>query len=124
VDPQNPYDTVPVYDVDDPSLVTGTVVVKLEGKSLKHGTWIYYDPLSGTVARTEKWWLDKPANEQGNGPKTEDELAPIDISGTGKKPTDTSTTKKTTVKPKEVLDFEKKNAGKKKIKVRDGKTGG
>ena len=27
---------------------------------------------------------------------------------------------KTKVKPKEVLDFEKKNAGKKKIKVRDG----
>ncbi|NCT95121.1 MAG: hypothetical protein GXC72_11900 [Chitinophagaceae bacterium] len=34
---------------------------------------------------------------------------------------DTSTKK---VKPKEVLDFEKKNAGKKKVAVRDGRTGG
>ena len=29
---------------------------------------------------------------------------------------------KTLVKPKEVQDYEKKNAGKKKIKVRDGST--
>jgi hypothetical protein len=29
---------------------------------------------------------------------------------------------KTMVKPKEVQDFEKKNAGKKKIRVRDGET--
>jgi len=32
--------------------------------------------------------------------------------------------KKQVAKPKEVLDFEKKNSGKKKIRVRDGSTGG
>jgi hypothetical protein len=37
---------------------------------------------------------------------------------------DSSTTSaaKPKVKPKEVLEFEKKNAGRKKIKVRDGST--
>ena len=34
----------------------------------------------------------------------------------------TKTASKTMVKPKEVQDYEKKNAGKKKIKVRDGQT--
>jgi hypothetical protein len=34
----------------------------------------------------------------------------------------TSNVSKTMVKPKEVQDYEKKNAGKKKIKVRDGQT--
>jgi len=34
-----------------------------------------------------------------------------------------STTEKKVAKPKEVLEFEKQNAGKKKIKVRDGSTG-
>jgi hypothetical protein len=33
-------------------------------------------------------------------------------------------TKKNLTKPQAILDYEKKNAGKKKIKVRDGKTGG
>ncbi len=32
--------------------------------------------------------------------------------------------KKAINKPKEVLEFEKKNSGKKKVKVRDGSTGG
>ncbi len=58
--------------------------------------------------------FDKPVLE------FEDELAPIDIST--KKSTD-STGKKTIAKPAAVLDFEKKNAGKKNIKVRDGRTG-
>jgi predicted glycosyltransferase len=34
----------------------------------------------------------------------------------------TKNVSKTMVKPKEVQDYEKKNAGKKKIKVRDGAT--
>ncbi len=114
VDPANPYDTVNVYDVNDPSLVVERRVIKLEGYSLKHGAWKYFDPFSGKVESTEKYLFDKPVLE------FEDELAPIDIST--KKSTD-STGKKTIAKPAAVLDFEKKNAGKKNIKVRDGRTG-
>lgn len=120
VDPQNPYDTVPVYDVDDPSKVVGTTVVKLEGQSLKHGTWTFYDPYTGTITKTEKWFLDKPANKDGTAAAGDEDLLPLDVSN-GKSDT---TGKKTAAKPKEVLEFEKKNSGKKKIKVRDGRTGG
>ncbi len=65
--------------------------------------------------------MDKPAQKVG------DELMPIDVSDTGKNATGksdtTATAKKNLPKPQAILDYEKKNAGKKKIKVRDGKTG-
>ena len=61
VDPSNPYDTVNVYDIADPTKVVGKQVVKLEGTTLKHGTWTFYDPLSGRVEKTQNWFLDKPA---------------------------------------------------------------
>lgn len=120
VNPDNPYDTVDVYDLHDPSKVVDRVVVKLEGFSLKHGTWNYYDPQEGVITKTERYWLDKPANAAGNGAANDDDLKLIGINDKNK--SDTSTSKKIT-KPKEVLDYEKKNSGKKTIKVRDGRTG-
>jgi hypothetical protein len=119
VNPDNPYDTVPVYDIDDPTKIVGTEVVKLEGFSLKHGTWRFYDPLSGRIERTEAWFLDKPAKKTGD---SEDDLAPIAIADNAEEPQ--TAEKKKVVKPKEVLEYEKKNSGKKKIRVRDGNTGG
>jgi hypothetical protein len=118
VNPDSPYDTVAVYDVNDPSKVVGKEVVKLEGFSLKHGTWRFYDPMSGRVEKTENWFLDKPAKKTGDG---DDDLAPIDV--TDANAAAQPEVKKTAAKPKEVLEYEKKNA-KKKIKVRDGSTGG
>ena len=118
VDPQNPYDTVNVYDPNDPNKVIAKQVVKLDGYSLKHGQWRYYDTFSGKLEKTEYWFLDKPARKTGID---DDDLAPIDVTdndATAK----TEEKKKPTTKPKEVLDFEKKNAGKKKIKMRDGQT--
>jgi hypothetical protein len=59
--------------------------------------------------------------------QTEDDLAgegdirPIGISD-GKSVSDTAG-KKPIAKPQVILDYEKKNSGKKKIKVRDGSTG-
>ena len=120
VNPDNPYDTVDVYDLHDPTKVIDRVVVKLEGFSLKHGTWSYYDPQEGVITKTERYWLDKPANAAGTGAATDDDLKLIGINDKNK--SDTST-KKTVSKPKEVLDYEKKNSGKKSIKVRDGRTG-
>ena len=118
VNPNDPYDTVNVYDVNDPSKVVGTEVIKLEGYALKHGTWRFFDPMTGRVEKSETWFLDKPAKKTGDG---EDDLAPIDVTdnAAAAKPAE----KKTTAKPREVQDFEKKNT-KKKIKVRDGSTGG
>jgi len=117
VNPDDPYDTVAIYDVNDPTKIVGTQIVKLEGYTLKHGTWRYFDPNLGTVIKTEKWFHDKPATGDS---KNDDDLKPIDVSDNSKPKSDTAT-KKATAKPQAVLDYEKKNS-KKKIKVRDGAT--
>ena len=119
VNPDNPYDTVDVFDLHDPTKVVQRVRVKLDGFSLKHGTWTFYDPQEGTIVKTERYWLDKPANAAGNGAATDDDLKLIGINDK----TRSDTTGKKSTKPKEVMDYEKKNAGKKSIKVRDGRTG-
>jgi hypothetical protein len=125
IDPTNPYDTVNVYDVNDPNKVVGRQVVKLEPNSYKHGTWSYYNTERGTVERTEEWMMDKPKVKEV--PK--DDMAPIDVAKTEGEGDEGETKKEekktvTKTKPKEVLEFEKKNAGKKKVKVRTGSTGG
>lgn len=104
LNPDKVYDTIQVEDLDRLD-VYHSVVVKNEGASLKHGTWKYYDSETGTLVKTENFTLGKT-----------DQKAPGAIT---KKPTD----KKSIEKPKEVLEFEKK-AGKKKVKVQDGSTGG
>jgi len=106
----NPYDTVEVADWEkDPlGLITKAVVVKLEGSSVKHGQWKYYNPQTGFVEKTENYVL----GTIDTGPK-KDVVTSEDPDK-----------KKQAAKPKEVLDYEKKNSGKKKIKVRDGRTGG
>jgi hypothetical protein len=118
VNPDDPYDTVPVYDLNDPTKIVSTQIIKLDGYSLKHGTWKYYDPNSGAVVKTEKWFLDKPATGDS---KNDDDLRPIDTADNSKQSTDTAA-KKPATKPQAVLDYEKKNSGKKKVKVRDGQT--
>ena len=110
VNPMNPYDTVEVADWEkDPlGLITKAVVVKLEGSSVKHGQWKYYNPQTGFVEKTENYVL----GTLDTGPK-KDVVTSEDPDK-----------KKQAAKPREVLDYEKKNSGKKKIKVRDGRTGG
>ena len=121
VNPDNPYDTIDIFGLNDPSKVIRRDVIKLDGHTLRHGTWKYFDQEQGTIVKTEQYRLDKLV---AGG--TEDELAPIDITNntTGnKKPLTDSTGKKSLAKPKTVLDYEKKNAGKKKVRTRTGETG-
>jgi hypothetical protein len=119
MDPANAYDTVAVYDINDVTKVIDWVVVKNEGVALKHGEWKYYDPSEGIIEKTERYQLNKliTGNEE-----VDDELRPIDISDNAKAKSD-SVRKKTLTKPQAVLDYEKKNSGKKKVKTRDGRTG-
>jgi hypothetical protein len=120
VNPDNPYDTVDVFGLNDPSKVVRREVIKLNGHTLRHGTWKFFDPDLGTIVKTEQYKLDKLVVAG----QVEDELAPIDISnGSTTKATSDTTGKKSIAKPKEVLDYEKKNAGKKKVKTRTGQTG-
>lgn len=109
VDPEKTMDTVDVFDPNDPNKVIDRVVVKLEGQTYKHGTWKYYDPEWGSVVKTEEYFLNKLKTDEGS------DLKPIDPAG--------ADAKKTVTKPQAVLDYEKKNSGKKKIKSRDGSTG-
>jgi antitoxin component YwqK of YwqJK toxin-antitoxin module len=126
IDPKNPYDTIAVTDVNDPSKIVERRIIKVEPNSYKHGTWTYYNTESGTIANTEEWVMNKRKEEVLTG--TEDDLAPIDITKNGSTVKNNKTSEekddKKVTKPKEVMDFEKKNSGKKKIKVRDGNTGG
>jgi hypothetical protein len=121
IEPGRSFDTVDVLDPLDPSKVVDQVIVKVEGQTMKHGTWTYYDPEWGTIIKTEEYWIDKLKTGDGIAAGNDDDLKPIDF--TGSKTLSDSTRKKTLVKPQAVLDFEKKNAGKKKVRVRDGSTG-
>lgn len=99
--PDKDYDTLDVEDVTSPGNYN-SVIIKNEGSSIKHGTWSYYN--DGMAFKTEFYRLGKL--EQGATPPPtlgSDTMAVTSVK-----------------KPKEVLEFEKKNAGKKKVKVRDG----
>ena len=101
--PDAPYDTIPIYGTGSNEILKYKIV-KAEQYSVKHGTWKYFDPTSGRLIRSETYdhgYL--PADPTPAVAATDDK------------------TKK--VKPAEVLQYEKKNAGKKKVKTRDGATG-
>jgi hypothetical protein len=119
MDPANAFDTVDVFDVLDPTKVIKRVVVKNEGIALKHGAWVYYDPTEGVIVKSENYQLNKLVNDDGES--LDDDLKPIGVS-TAKAKSDTATGK-SKVKPQAVLDYEKKNSGKKKVRTRDGNTG-
>src|SRR5690606_5307928 len=124
IEPGRKYDTVDVVDVNDPNRVVDQVIVKVEGQTMKHGTWTYFDPEWGTVLKKEEYFADQLKTDAGvAGASGDDELTPIDFSGTTKTgAVADSSAKKNVPKPQAVLEFEKKNK-KKKIKVRDGSTG-
>lgn len=119
MDPANAYDTVAVYDLRNPNVEIGRVVVKNEGISLKHGQWSYFDPVDGRIDATEQYVMGKLQTDD-NGMIGDDDIKPLSISQSKAK---SDTVGKKVVKPQAVLDYEKKNAGKKNIKVRDGNTG-
>lgn len=102
LNPDKAYDTLMVEDVDKLDTYH-EVIVKNDGASLKHGTWKYYDPASGSVVRTETYMLGKLEG---------------DNSSAAAEPAE----KKAVPKPKEVMEFEKKTKGKKKIRYQDGST--
>ena len=101
--PDAPYDTIPIYGQGN-NEVLKYKIVKAEQYSVKHGTWKYYDPTTGRLIRSETYDHGFLPPEQDNKVVASDDK-----------------TKK--VKPAEVLQYEKKNSGKKKVKVRDGTTG-
>ncbi len=104
LNPDKLYDTLEVEDIDHLNEYK-TVIVKNEGVAIRHGYWKYYSPSTGMIYKTETYTMGKLETAKSD-------------SGSDS----TKAVGKTMVKPKEVQDFEKKNAGKKKIKYRDGAT--
>lgn len=112
IDPKNPYDTIDVPDLNSDAVYKR--VVKVDAFTVKHGTWNYYDPQTGALIKSEEYVLDQLVDPS----KKKTALTKTDSTGVKK---DSVATSK--IKPKEVLEYEKKNSNKKKIKVRDGETG-
>lgn len=101
--PDAPYDTIPIYGQGNNEIISFKIV-KAEQYSVKHGNFNFYDPATGRLLKTERYDRGFPYKEP------EAEVVMDD------KP-------KAKAKPKEVLEFEKKNSGKKKVKLREGQTG-
>jgi hypothetical protein len=113
IDPAKLYDTLDVPDLYDPA-ITRQVVVKNDGISLKHGKFIWFDAATGYEVKREDYFRDSAINS----------LATFGLKkGDGKNASDTTGTAKKKEKPPTVLEWEKKNSGKKKVVVRDGAAG-
>jgi hypothetical protein len=59
IDPAHPYDTIMVPDIDYPERMIKKII-KHEAAEIKHGVWKYYDPVMGTVTRTETFVYGQP----------------------------------------------------------------
>ena len=104
LNPDKLYDTLEVEDIDHLNEYK-TVIVQNEGVAIRHGTWKFYDPSTGMINKIQNYTMGK-----------------LEIPQAGSVSDSTKSTGKTMVKPKEVQDYEKKNSGKKSIRVRDGAT--
>jgi hypothetical protein len=104
LNPDKLYDTLEIEDIDHLNEYK-TVIVKNEGVAIRHGQWKFYDPSTGMINKIQTYTMGKLEISKNDGGSDSTKVAA-----------------KTAVKPKEVQDYEKKNAGKKKIRVRDGAT--
>lgn len=104
-DPEVPYDTVAVYGTGSNEIVDYKII-KAEQYSVRHGEWRYYEPGSGRLVKSEKY--DRGLLEKA-GAKA--------VAATA-----VETKPKKVEKTPEMLEWEKKNKGKKKV-IRDGRTG-
>ena len=101
--PDAPYDTIAIYSNTDNNTIKDYKIVKAEQYSVKDGEWKFYEAGTGRLLKTEVY----ERNALHKDP------VPDEVAAAPKKK----------VKPQEVLDFEKKNSGKKKVKLREGQTG-
>jgi hypothetical protein len=92
IDPANPYDTIEVPDLDNPTR-TLIKIIKHESAEVKHGVWNHYDPSMGTIIKTERFVFGQPEKE-ASGQKSPKPVTPL-------KPV-----------PKEIQEYEQKKKGK------------
>ncbi|MEO6490212.1 MAG: hypothetical protein ABIO04_09755 [Ferruginibacter sp.] len=100
--PDSPFDTIAVYGTASNEIVDYKIV-KAEPYSVKDGEWRYYEAGSGRLVKTEHWDRNNLVNPS----------SPVkEVSKTDKKPDKTA----------QMVEWERKNKGKKKA-LRDGQTG-
>ena len=105
--PNAPFDTIAVYGTGSNEIVDYKIV-KAEQYSIKQGTWRFYEPVTGRLLKTEEW--DRNNLILPNSPKK-------DVGGNSLKGV-----KKEVAKTASMLEWEKKNKGKKNV-IRNGQTG-
>lgn len=105
--PDSPYDTVYVYGIGSGEIID-TKLVKAVPYSVKDGIWKYYEGGTGKLLKTEEWKLNNIVVPKADEPKA----ASASLDGV----------KKVTQKTPEMIEWEKKNRGKKGA-VRTGQTG-
>jgi hypothetical protein len=120
MDPGELYDTITVNDPKDPNKYYREVV-KNEGHSFRNGIWRYYYPPTGKLLSTEYYLMDRLFDPFAPDPLSG--LPTISLDSMRAKMDTTKAKTQQKIKPKAVLEFEKKTSGKKKA-VRDGRTGG
>ncbi len=106
--PDAPYDTIAVYGTGSNEIVDYKIV-KAEQYSIKQGMWRYYEPVTGRLLKSEEW--DRNNLVLPNAPKKE-------VAGGNS----LKGIKKEVAKTPEMLEWEKKNKGKKNV-IRNGQTG-
>lgn len=98
--PEQPYDTIPIYGTGNNEIINYKIV-KAEPYSVKDGVWTYYE--NGKIIKTENYDRGYLLNPSKTEVATDEPMKKI--------------------VPKEVLEYQKKNSHKKHVKVRDGSTG-
>lgn len=130
VNPNKTFDTLDVPDPANP-LQFERIVVKNEGGSIKHGLWRAYNPNTGALLESEEYIMGQLKSERENallqnGKAYKDaqsfNASAGNIPNKSKSPADSSAKSKTKALPKEVADFNKKQAKKNKPVV-TGRTG-
>ncbi|MDE3236569.1 MAG: hypothetical protein KGO81_11490 [Bacteroidota bacterium] len=117
VDPKKKYDTIDVPDVYDQYKIEKKII-KINAYSMKHGVWKYYRPGSHSLVKTETYAFDSLYVPKPDIPQKSIAGTSSTVDSTLQKPANAQK-----LKPKEVLDFEKKYGKKKSVKVRDGNAG-
>ncbi|MBS1755149.1 MAG: hypothetical protein KF741_11185 [Ferruginibacter sp.] len=103
-DPNAPYDTIPVYGEGNNEIIEFKVI-KAEPYSVKHGEWKYYEAGTGRLIKVENY-------DHGHLVSPGENIKTVQAVPEKKKEVE---------KTPEMIEWEKKNRGKKKA-LRDGRT--
>lgn len=112
LNPDKAFDTLDVVDPTNPNQFE-RIIVKNEGGSIKHGIWKIYSPNTGALIETQEYIMDQL--------KEDFTTAKLKTNRTNQL-VDTAKKQATKMLPKEVADFNKKQAKKNKPVV-TGRTG-